>query len=286
MEKSRNQIIKKRPAYKDILNFYVQVFQAQEENRRQILMDPISIDPSLVEKKLRHDMPLIDAKEFMIDHNAAVQLMTTLCDIAQNQNNALSQSAVSLKASVRDSKLDTGMVFDALLKGDQEMLSNFSDTIDIRFEHLVMFTYLSIAPAVERCAEQLTGYLKDRSHAKGYCPICGNFPDLFYLDDKGKRYLKCGFCCHCWEVARMGCLFCDSKDPEVHPYFFSPEEKEYRVDVCDVRLKYIKGVDLRHLDRPFLPKIELAATLHLDIKAREAGYTSLSDQGPCGPPGP
>jgi hypothetical protein len=36
-------------------------------------------------------------------------------------------------------------------------------------------------------------------------------------------------------------------------------------------------VDIRHLDRPFFPKIELAATLHLDIKAKEAGYTGLAD---------
>lgn len=277
MEKSRNQILKKRPAYTDILNFYVQVFQAQEENRLQIFMDPISIDPSLVEKKLRHNMPLIDSKEFMIDPNAAVQLMTTLCDIAQNQHNALSQAAVALQAAMMDSRIDPERIFGALLNSDGEMLSSLSETIGISSEHLIMFTYLSMAPGVEVCAEQLSGYLKNRSHGKGYCPICGNLPDLFFLDDKGKRHLKCSFCSHCWDVTRMGCLFCDSNDPELHPYFFSPEEKEYRVDVCDACRKYIKGVDTRHLDRPFFPKIELAATLHLDIKAKEAGYIGLSD---------
>ncbi|MCF8087539.1 MAG: formate dehydrogenase accessory protein FdhE [Desulfotignum sp.] len=277
MENSRDQILKKRPAYTDILNFYVQVFQAQEENRQQILMAPISIDPSLVEKKLRHDMPLIDSKEFKMDQNAAVQLMTTLCDITQDQHNALSRAAVSLKTAITDSRIDPGQIFDALLNSDGEMLSSFSETIGIRSEHLIMFTYLSMAPCVETCAEQLSRYLENRSHGKEYCPICGNLPDLFFLDDNGKRHLKCSFCSHSWEVDRMGCLFCDSKDPELHPYFFSPEEKEYRVDVCDACRKYIKGVDTRHLDRPFVPKIELVATLHLDIKAKEAGYTGLSD---------
>jgi FdhE protein len=277
MENSRNQILKKRPAYTDILNFYVQVFQAQEENRQQILMDPISIDPSLVEKKLHHDKPLINPNDFVIDQNAAVQLMTTLCDIAQNQHNALSQAAVALQAAITDLRIDPGQVFDALLNSHGERLSSVSETIGISLEHLIMFSYLSMAPGVEVCAEQLSGYLKNRSHGKRFCPICGNFPDLFFLDDKGKRHLRCSFCCHCWEVPRVGCLFCDSKDPDLQPYFFSPEEKEYRVDVCDVCRKYIKGVDVRHLDRPFFPKIELVATLHLDIKAKEAGYTSQSD---------
>jgi FdhE protein len=279
MENSRDQIVRKRPAYADILNFYVQVFQAQEENRQQIRMNPITIDPSLVEKKIHHGMPLIDTNEFMIDQNAAVQLMTTLCDIAQDQRNALAQAGVSLQAAMTDSRIDFGQVFDALLNSDGEMLSSFSETIGISTEHLIMFTFLSIAPGVEACAEPLSEYLKNRSHGKGYCPICGNFPDLFFLDDKGKRQLKCSFCSHTWEVARMGCLFCDSRDQESHPYFFSAEEKEYRVDVCDACRKYIKGVDIRHLDRPFFPKIELAATLHLDIKAREAGYTGLSERG-------
>ncbi|EMS80652.1 formate dehydrogenase accessory protein FdhE [Desulfotignum phosphitoxidans] len=277
MENCRNQILKKRPAYTDILNFYVQVFQAQEENRQQILMDPISMYPSLVEKKIRHDKPLINPNDFVIDQNAAVQLMTTLCDIAQNQHNALSQAAVALQAAITDLRIDPGQVFDALLNSDGERLSSVSETIGISLEHLIMFSYLSMAPGVEVCAEQLSGYLENPSHAKGYCPICGNLPDLFFLDDNGKRHLKCSFCSHSWQVDRMGCLFCDSKDPELHPYFFSPEEKEYRVDVCDACRKYIKGVDTRHLDRPFVPKIELVATLHLDIKAKEAGYTGLSD---------
>ncbi|MCP4023885.1 MAG: formate dehydrogenase accessory protein FdhE, partial [Desulfobacteraceae bacterium] len=36
---------------------------------------------------------------------------------------------------------------------------------------------------------------------------------------------------------------------------------------------YIKIVDLRQLERAFYPKLELITTLHLDMKAREKGYT-------------
>ncbi len=78
-------------------------------------------------------MPLIDSKEFMIDQKAAVQMMTTLCDIAQNQHNALSQAAVSLQTAMTDSRIDPGQFFDALLKSDGEMLSSFSETIGISF---------------------------------------------------------------------------------------------------------------------------------------------------------
>ncbi len=220
---------------------------------------------------------MIDPAEFVIDEKAAGQLMTILCDMAENQSHELSQAAIALKAASADSRIDARQVFETLLNSDGERLLSVSKTIGISLQHLIMFTYLSMAPAIEICADQLSVYLKNRSHEKVYCPICGNYPDLFFLDDAGKRHLKCSFCTHCWEVARLGCLFCGNKDPDARQYFFSPEEKEYRVDVCESCQKYIKGIDIRHLDRRFFPKIELVATMHLDIKAREAGYASLSD---------
>lgn len=280
LEKSRDQILKKRPAYTDILNFYVRVFQAQEEIRQQIRIDPVSIDASLLDKKLGHDMPLIDPGQFVMDQSASGRLLETLCDIAENRSDELSKAAVSLKSAMANSRINTETLFDAVLASDGETLSTLSETIGISTGHLIMFAFLSMSPVIETGAGQLTVYLKDRSHDKGYCPVCGNYPDLFFLDDTGKRHLKCSFCSHCWEVGRMGCVICENNDPDTRQYFFSPEEKEYRVDVCEVCRKYIKGVDTRHLDRAFFPKLELVATMHLDIKAGEAGYTSLSDFDP------
>jgi len=280
LEQSRDQILEKRPAYTEILNFYVRVFQAQEDIRQQIRIDPVSMDPSLLKKKLENGMPLIDSADFVIDQNAAVRLLETLCDIAGDRSGELARTAVSLKSAIEKSRINTETLFDALVAGDGDIIAAFSETIGISGRHLIMFTFLSASPAIEAGADQLSVYLKDRFHDKGFCPVCGNSPDLFFLDDKGQRHLKCSFCSHCWAVARMGCIVCENRDPDTRRYFFSPEEKEYRVDVCEVCRKYIKGVDTRHMDRPFFPKLELAATLHLDFKAGEAGYSSLSDFDP------
>ncbi|MCP4718541.1 MAG: formate dehydrogenase accessory protein FdhE, partial [Desulfobacteraceae bacterium] len=73
-----------------------------------------------------------------------------------------------------------------------------------------------------------------------------------------------------------GCVFCDSTDKEDQHYFFSNEEKEYRVYMCDNCHNYIKLVDLRQLDRAFFPKLEQITTLHLDYKAQEQGYTNAT----------
>jgi len=57
-------------------------------------------------------------------------------------------------------------------------------------------------------------------------------------------------------------------------YLYSEEEKEYRVDACQSCRKYIKTVDSRVLNRCAYPALEQVASLHLDLKAAEAGYTA------------
>ncbi len=128
---------------------------------------------------------MIDPAEFVIDEKAAGQLMTILCDMAENQSHELSQAAIALKAASADSRIDARQVFETLLNSDGERLLSVSKTIGISLQHLIMFTYLSMAPAIEICADQLSVYLKNRSHEKVYCPICGNYPDLFFWMMRG-----------------------------------------------------------------------------------------------------
>ncbi|MCP4691801.1 MAG: formate dehydrogenase accessory protein FdhE, partial [Desulfobacterales bacterium] len=95
---------------------------------------------------------------------------------------------------------------------------------------------------------------------------------LSVLRDQGARGLVCGFCSHEWASKRIYCPFCENTDSETLQYFYSDDEKEYRVDVCDKCKNYVKTMDLNKCDRIFHPPLELVSTLHLDMKARESGY--------------
>jgi hypothetical protein len=48
----------------------------------------------------------------------------------------------------------------------------------------------------------------------------------------------------------------------------------------------VKTVDGRKLARPVYPPLEQVATLHLDLKAAEAGYESAFPARPLGPSAP
>jgi FdhE protein len=89
-------------------------------------------------------------------------------------------------------------------------------------------------------------------------------------------------------VPRALCPFCSSRDPQTLSYIYSEDERDYRLDICSGCRKYVKTVDTRNLARGCYPPLEQIASLHLDIKAAEAGFEAdarsacrCSDQQPC-----
>jgi FdhE protein len=94
------------------------------------------------------------------------------------------------------------------------------------------------------------------------------------LREDGQRSLLCSLCGHEWAIQRIFCPFCDNKDQETLHYFFSEQERDYRVDVCDQCKKYIKTIDTREMKRPVYAFVEQISTLHLDMLAQEQGLES------------
>ncbi len=155
------------------------------------------------------------------------------------------------------------------------VLDDIAESLSFPVHDLIFFAFNAISPSLQAGATQLNSYLKEApEYNTGYCPVCGNTPDFSYFDGEGKKNLVCSFCSHTWRTRRMGCVFCESNDADLQNYFFSDEEKEYRVYLCDECRRYLKTVDLRQLHRTFVPKLEQIATLHLDMIAQEKGYSS------------
>ena len=264
-----------RPSYEPILDFYLQVFLVQEQSKNNITLPSIYIGPDLLKIKIKNEMPLIDQSEFLIDIPEAKRLFERLCDLAIDFAPQLSSHARLLKKAELNNTLDLQTLFFAILNNQDSTLRDLSKLLLIPERELAFFGYASVAPSLRVCSESLAQSLSGMPDLKkGYCPICGNLPDIAFLDENGRQFLKCCFCAHEWATPRLGCIFCESNDKDMQHYFFSDEEKEYRVNLCDNCHKYIKVVDLRQMNRAFYPKLEQISTLHLDIMAREQGYSN------------
>ena len=274
IKKAAAELKEQRPAYLKMLDFYQAVFVAQEESRKNIDIAPIQISDELLEIKSGQDLPLIDPAGFMIDMEAASRLCLAICDIAKTANPHLAQSAQRLLDAISRG-IDLTSAFTHLLQESHAQIDRTAKQLDIEYNVLIFFLYNSINPCVRLGAEQLSVYLERQDPwQQGYCPICGSPPVLSVLEDEGQRFLICSFCWQAWSAKRGVCPFCDQHDKKSAGYFFSQEEKEYRVYTCDNCKRYTKTIDTVKADRLIYPPLEQVVTLHLDMQASQKGYQS------------
>jgi FdhE protein len=271
VKRAAADILAVRPAYADLIGFYGDIFAAQEQSRARVRLKPFLLPPELVRIKRKDQFPLIQVEEMRFDPEASTTLFKVLCRIAVERSSGLSKSAAALLEHLKE----VVPLLQGFLLGDELRLKQAAAGFGADTESLSFFLYHSLRPSLCRCEHDLSGLIADDLFwGKGYCPICGSPPALARLESDGRRFLFCGFCWHRWPALRTACPFCSQSDPARLSYLYSEEEQEYRLDVCDVCRKYVKTVDSRQLARTFYPPLEQIASLHMDIKASEAGYAA------------
>jgi len=142
-------------------------------------------------------------------------------------------------------------------------------------ETALFFSENLARPALRSLAALCGDRVLDKQWLKGYCPVCGNWPNLgFHVGEEGVRLLHCSMCGFVWTFRRLVCPHCDCEEQDRQRYLFTDPKSPYRVDVCNKCKIYLKTVDLRKDTRsaPLVPWIEDPATLFLDIMANKEGY--------------
>jgi len=264
-----------RPVYTPMLDFYEQVFIAQQDSKKRLSIEPIVISKDILAVKAKEKFPLINLNEFIIDSDASETLFKQICEISQTANEDISASTKIILGAIDKKELAVENLFINLLEGKDDFFVSLAKSLQIDKAIPAFISYISIQPSLISCAEQLSTYLdSDAIWEQGYCPICGNLPALSLLEDEGKRSFFCSFCWHQWTAERIYCPFCDTRKSERLSYFYSDAEPEYRVDVCDHCQKYIKTVDTRKTERIIYPPLEQISTLHLDMQAQAKGFES------------
>jgi FdhE protein len=271
VKRAAADLVAVRPAYRAILDFYADIFIAQEEARSRVRIEPFRLPSDLLQVKLKEQFPLIQPKDMRLDAEVGQGLFSELCRIAIDRGAGLAESGSILVNYAGG----LAPLFRGLLDGDEVRIKAAADVYGVKPEALSFFLHHSLRPSLCRCAQELSAFLPgDLVWEKGYCPICGSPPALGWLGADGQRFLFCSFCWHRWPGRRAVCPLCANSDPRKLSYLYSEEEKEYRLDVCEACRHYLKTVDGRNLSRLAYPPLEHIASLHLDLKAAEAGYTA------------
>ncbi|MBN2468185.1 MAG: formate dehydrogenase accessory protein FdhE [Deltaproteobacteria bacterium] len=265
---------RRRPNYQPIVDFYGQVFIAQEESKDSIELGLLHLPEKNLNDHGENTFPLIRTSEFVIDEKNAGLLLKKLIHIAEGAHKELALSIDPITKALKSSDgLDLNGLFSNFLDRSEAYFKEIEDRWKINGNTLSFLIYNSITPSVVTCAEKLAeNFSEDYGWNSGSCPICGNQPVISMLEEGGERSLYCSFCRHKWYVQRIYCPFCENKDSKTLRYYSSEREEEYRIDVCDGCKGFIKTVDTRKVERVIYPPLEHVATPHLDLKAIEMGF--------------
>ncbi|MFH1984226.1 MAG: formate dehydrogenase accessory protein FdhE [Pseudomonadota bacterium] len=266
-------IAKRRPAYRPLLDYYGRMFAAQAAARQRIQLPPPVVTEEETAQRRQNGFALLGLSDFTVDIKGCIALLRELCAILAATRPESAAAAIALATEIESGERDAAALFRAVLEETDAVVADAAEKTGLAADLLAALLYQSMEPSLQHISSQAAALLPaDTPPHTAHCPVCGSDPVISAIAADGNRTLLCGFCWHRWPVRRVACPHCGDAAAGNREYLYDPAEKEYRVDVCKICRRYMKTVDLRQITRPFYPPLEQVATLHLDMLAKEKGF--------------
>lgn len=163
------------------------------------------------------------------------------------------------------------------LDGD-EVISRWAGMLGTSTEVIGFLAGAVARVILEKKARDGANLIKDLEWEKGYCPICGTYPDITKnLEGSGQRWLHCPLCGHEWRFRRVVCPCCDNDDQKTMTYFHIENKDNESCFTCEKCKCYLITVtkinDLSEYD----PDIAVLSLAHLDVIMQEKGYSPMAE---------
>jgi FdhE protein len=240
------------------------------------LSDPLpvpSFDPERARAKLHGGVPLLRGERLAVEALAFRRRWRRACAALETQQ--ADGAAGALADAVRRGRLDAGEMVDAVVQGRPGTVRERAEALRLDpglTASVLRFSLFPVFTALETALRPLRDSVPWR---QGYCPTCGAWPLLAeFRGLEQTRFLRCGLCAADWEVPRLWCPWCGTRDHERLSYLYSEgEEARCRAAVCEGCRGYVKTVSTLSALSPLHLLVADAVTLHLDLAAAERGFT-------------
>ena len=275
-------ILKARPAYKEMVDFYLTVFRRQIEWRDRLVVHSEEVSAQQVRESLRKGEVLAGLYDPGIEPESLVNLWTEMKALFRRGNDVLREAVDRIEHAEGDGGFVPARWLSEQRPDRQGLVTDAADLIGVDESVLGTLARAVTCPHWELVARQWlpTGPLEEWKRA--HCPVCGGTPGLAVISresapgaDLSRRSLYCPFCNSHWAFPTLKCPACGSTKPRDAKYLFTDNEPELRIDFCMSCHQYMKVVNGGKMSGPIHVGLELLTAAHLDVLAEEKNLSPL-----------
>jgi FdhE protein len=267
---------KELPQLSEIFDAFEDVSAEQEafkamlpnENEKEYVIDP---------GQFRDGLPLLRKEDFTVDFNYLRQAADRIIPAMMKGFPSIKPQLELLEKALRQKDSFLLEPLAVMPVGTDAELETLATRLHMD-SGILKFTMLQLVkPFAIKQAENAALTLDSLNWQKGYCPVCGSWPELGFLEGKeGRRWLRCSFCSHEWPFMRTKCPFCETDDHEKMELYFSEERSYERAELCYQCMRYLVSIDLRDLADDVVREVASLGLVYLDILAQEKGFSPAS----------
>ncbi len=231
-----------------------------------------TIAPDHAAAKLGGAVPLLRGESLHVDHKSFGSRWQEVCQAIERRQGG--DAGRLLATALTENHLDPVQMTTETLAGRADAIHARADDLGLDAGLTATVLRMTLFPVLAHVSAALAPLRQGTPWNQGYCPTCGSWPLLGeFRGLEQTRFLRCGLCAAEWELPRLMCPFCGTRDHHLLGYFHvEGEEGKYRASTCDECQGYVKMLStLTAISEPGLLVAELA-TMHLDLAAAERGY--------------
>lgn len=279
-------ILKKRPVLKPVLEILTPLWETQEKIDRELcerLPSRLPFFPQFDSEHAQKGIPVLTffpAKDLFAAFEFSVNQMLPVLENFP----ILAPYKKDLKNILRVKGID---IINFFLTGAKKTIFEDLAGKPVPKETLFFLGEWTIAPVFRALANvsQLAAQKPwDREGAwlEGYCPFCGSFPSLAWLDKPvieeqnaflsgggGKKHFHCQLCNCNWIFMRSVCPACGKHGSGTVEILHETGSKSERIDYCSSCKVYHVTIDLRGMIDSPQPDVMAAGLMHLDMIASQ-----------------
>lgn len=180
---------------------------------------------------------------------------------------------------------DRESLLEAMLVGSTESMAKIAEKNNLPpavLNYVAEFVISAVLRALVAEAGEENPWDEEAAWRQGYCPVCGSFPSIAWLDRPkvdeknaflagggGKKHYHCPLCGSNWTFRRSACPACEKEGSETMEILRETDSHGERIDWCTHCKTYCPTIDLREVfDTPNMD-VMAPGMMHLDIVASQ-----------------